>query len=47
VTFAIQNLFNRNPPVIPSFSSRGGSQSVSDAYDAEGRRYQLSVNYSF
>jgi alkylation response protein AidB-like acyl-CoA dehydrogenase len=47
VTFAIQNLFNRNPPVIPSFSSRGGSQSVSDAYDAEGRRYNLSVNYSF
>lgn len=46
-TFAIQNVFNRNPPIIPSFSSRGGSQSVSDTYDAEGRRYQLSVNYSF
>ena len=47
VTFAIQNLFDRNPPIIPSFGSRGGSQTVSDAYDAEGRRYQLSANYSF
>ncbi len=47
VTLAVQNLFNRNPPIIPSFGSRGGSQTVSDAYDAEGRRYNLSVNYSF
>lgn len=47
VTFAVQNLFDRNPPIIASFGSRGGSQTVSDTYDAEGRRYNLSVNYSF
>jgi iron complex outermembrane recepter protein len=47
MTFAIQNIFDRNPPIIPAFSSRGGSQNVSDTYDAEGRRYQLSFNYGF
>lgn len=47
VALSVQNLFDRNPPIIPSFGSRGGSQTVSDTYDAEGRRYQLSVNYSF
>jgi iron complex outermembrane recepter protein len=46
-TFAIQNIFDRSPPVIASFSSRAGSQTVSDTYDAEGRRYQLNFNYSF
>ncbi|MES2604199.1 MAG: TonB-dependent receptor plug domain-containing protein [Pseudomonadota bacterium] len=45
--FSIQNIFDRNPPIIASFGSRGGSQTVSDTYDAEGRRYQLSLNYSF
>ncbi|MEY4641718.1 MAG: hypothetical protein RLZZ227_1712, partial [Pseudomonadota bacterium] len=47
VALNVQNLFDRNPPVQPSFGSRGGSQTVSDNYDVEGRRYQLSVNYSF
>jgi outer membrane receptor protein involved in Fe transport len=44
VSFNVQNLFDRNPPIIPSYGSRGGSQTVSDNYDPEGRRYQLSVN---
>jgi outer membrane receptor protein involved in Fe transport len=44
---AIQNMFDRNPPIIASVNSRGGSQTISDAYDAEGRRYQLSLNYNF
>ncbi len=47
VSLNVLNLFDRNPPVIASFGSRGGSQTVSDLYDAEGRRYQLNVNYSF
>jgi len=47
LNLSVQNIFDRNPPIIPSFGSRGGSQNVSDTYDAEGRRYQLSLNYSF
>ena len=47
VAFNVQNLFDRNPPIFPSFGSRGGTQTVSDNYDVEGRRYQLSVNYQF
>jgi iron complex outermembrane recepter protein len=47
VAFNVQNLFDRNPPTIPSFGNRGGSQTLSDNYDLEGRRYQLSLNYTF
>ena len=47
VAFNVQNLFDRNPPIWASFGSRGGSQTVSDNYDVEGRRYQLSLNYNF
>jgi len=47
VSLNVQNLFDRNPPVIANFGNRGGSQTISDNYDAEGRRYQLSMNYNF
>ena len=47
VSLNVLNLFDRSPPVIASFGSRTGSQTVSDSYDAEGRRYQLNFNYSF
>ncbi|MGP1666703.1 MAG: hypothetical protein ACTS5I_12480 [Rhodanobacter sp.] len=47
VSLNVQNLFDRNPPIIASYGSRGGSQTVSDNYDTLGRRYQLSVNYNF
>jgi iron complex outermembrane receptor protein len=47
VALNVQNLFDRNPPIIPGFSSRGGAQNISDNYDTLGRRYQLSVNYNF
>ena len=47
VAFNVQNLFDRNPPIWASYGSRGGSQTVSDNYDVEGRRYQLSLNYNF
>jgi outer membrane receptor protein involved in Fe transport len=43
----VQNIFNRNPPIIPSFSSRGGSQTTSADYDTFGRRYALNMNYNF
>jgi outer membrane receptor protein involved in Fe transport len=47
VTLNVQNLFNKNPPIIASFGSRGGSQLVADDYDTLGRRYQLGLNYNF
>jgi outer membrane receptor protein involved in Fe transport len=47
VALNVQNLFDRNPPIIASFGSRGGSQTVSDNYDTLGRRYQLSLNMNF
>ncbi len=47
VALNIQNLFDRNPPIVPSFSSRGGSQSTPADYDTFGRRYQLSLNMNF
>lgn len=43
----IQNLLDVHPPIIASFSSRGGSQLVSNVYDTLGRRYDLSLNYNF
>jgi outer membrane receptor protein involved in Fe transport len=45
--FNITNLFDREPPIIPSFSTRFGAQTVSNEYDVFGRRYQLSFNYDF
>jgi len=51
VSLNVQNVFDRNPPIIASNAGRagndGGSQSVSDNYDVYGRRYALSFNYSF
>jgi outer membrane receptor protein involved in Fe transport len=43
----IQNLFDQNSPIVPGFSTRGGSQQFSSTFDRFGRRYNLSVNYSF
>jgi outer membrane receptor protein involved in Fe transport len=45
--FNVTNLFDREPPIIASFSSRFGTQTVSNDYDVFGRRYQLSFNYNF
>ncbi|MDR0780104.1 MAG: TonB-dependent receptor [Pseudomonadales bacterium] len=47
VNLNIQNLLNDEPPVVPNFSTRGGSQSFPASYDVFGRRYNLSLNYSF
>jgi outer membrane receptor protein involved in Fe transport len=45
--FNITNVFDREPPITPSQSQRGGQQGISNTYDAYGRRYQLSLNYNF
>jgi hypothetical protein len=47
VSLNVQNLFDKNPPIIAAYGSRGGAQNTSDNYDTLGRRYQLSFNYSF
>src|SRR5690606_26092357 len=46
-SFNISNLFDREPPIVPSQSQRGGQQGISSNHDTFGRRYQLSVNYNF
>jgi outer membrane receptor protein involved in Fe transport len=46
-SFNVTNLFDREPPIIPSFNSRFGTQTVSNDYDVFGRRYQISVNLDF
>lgn len=47
VSFNVNNILDQHPPIVPDFSSRGGSQDVESEYEAYGRRYQLSVNYNF
>ena len=43
----VSNIMDRDPSVRPSSSLRGGQQGISGNYDVFGRRYQLSLNYSF
>jgi outer membrane receptor protein involved in Fe transport len=47
VALFVTNLFDKDPIVIPSYSSRLGSQTVSNNYDAYGRSYALGVNFSW
>ena len=47
VAFNVTNLFDRSPPIIPSYGTRGGAQSIGQNYDEFGRRYQLSLNMDF
>jgi hypothetical protein len=47
VNLNIQNILGQEPPVIPGFSTRGGTQSFNGSYDIFGRRYNLSLNYNF
>ncbi|MEP7311871.1 MAG: TonB-dependent receptor [Pseudomonadota bacterium] len=46
-SFYITNLLDKHPMIIPSYNSRTGSQTVSNNYDAYGRRYELGFNYRF
>jgi hypothetical protein len=46
--FNVQNLFDDDPPIIPSTGGgRFGAQTTSNTYDVLGRRYQLSFNMDF
>ena len=47
VAFNVTNLFDRHPPIIANYGTRGGAQTISSNYDEFGRRYQLSLNMSF
>ena len=48
ISFNVNNVFDRNPPIIPRFTNRRvNSQLISPSYDMFGRRYMLAVNYSF
>jgi len=47
VALHVTNLFDRDPPIIPSSSPYGAAQSIHNDYDVFGRRYQLSFNMSF
>jgi len=44
VGFNVLNMFDKNPPIIPSST---GSQGVANQYDIFGRRYNLSLNLQF
>lgn len=43
VSFNINNLFDRDPPIIAG----AGGQALSNSHDQFGRRYQLSLNMNF
>ncbi|MES2605119.1 MAG: TonB-dependent receptor [Pseudomonadota bacterium] len=45
INFNVSNLFDKNPPIIPS--ATGGQASSSNFGDEWGRRYQLSLNVNF
>jgi iron complex outermembrane receptor protein len=47
-TLAVNNAFDKNPPIIPGAFNRVGSQTNSGlGYDEWGRRYQLTLQMSF
>ena len=50
VALNVSNLFDRHPPIIANYGTRGGAQTLQTGiqnYDEFGRRYQLSLNMSF
>ncbi|MDR2213047.1 MAG: TonB-dependent receptor [Pseudomonadales bacterium] len=47
VSFNVTNLFDRMPPPVASYGTRGGSQTVPGHFDDIGRRYQISLNMNF
>jgi len=46
-SFYINNVFDRDPPIIATQNQRGGQQLVGNNFDVFGRRYQASVTFSF
>jgi outer membrane receptor protein involved in Fe transport len=48
VTLSVQNLFDKDPPIIPSSAdTRFGAQATDNTYDEWGRRYQLGFDMEF
>ncbi|MDR0781816.1 MAG: TonB-dependent receptor [Pseudomonadales bacterium] len=47
LAFNVTNLFDRNPPIVVSYGTRGGAQTTPSAFDTYGRRYQISLNMNF
>ncbi len=47
VSLYVTNLLDKHPMVIPSYNSRTGSQTISNNYDAYGRRYVVGVNFRY
>lgn len=47
LSFFVTNLLDQHPMIVPSNNSRGSSQTVSNNFDAYGRRYVLGLNYKF
>jgi outer membrane receptor protein involved in Fe transport len=48
ITLNIQNLFDKDPPIIPAAGdTRFGAQATDALYDEFGRRYQLGFNMAF
>ena len=43
----VTNLFDRDPPIIAGFGTRGGGQQVHGDYESYGRLYQLNLNMNF
>jgi iron complex outermembrane receptor protein len=46
-SFNINNILDRDPPIVASQNLRGGQQGVSNVFDVFGRRYQIGLNYNF
>jgi len=48
VSFNVQNLFDEDPPIIPSSGdSRFGAQATDNTYDEWGRRYEMGFSMAF
>jgi outer membrane receptor protein involved in Fe transport len=45
VALFVTNLLDKDPPIVPQYNSRQGSQLISNNYDAFGRSYDLSLNF--
>lgn len=47
VNLNVQNVFDQDPPIVPGFSTRGGTQAFGNRFDVFGRRYNLSASLTF
>ena len=48
LSFNVQNLFDEDPPIIPSAGdTRFGAQATDNTYDEWGRRYELGFSMEF